>query len=299
MDAPPELVSKVLPAVVSIEASIKPGHVSSAALGTERRSTGVIVDTGGYLLTVDYVVLGAHHVGIGLPDGRRFQGQVAAHDFTSGLAVIKIPPQELPAVRLGSSMDIVLGQPVFVVAATGAVERRVAEGYIAYLGEFDTHWEYMLSKGIGLTLQSPGFGGAPVFDLAGRVVGIAAFNLSEVTRATVAIPVELYQLNRTELLEFGQVTSRPVRAWIGVHLQPAEGGVVVAGLISGGPAEAAGIKEGDVIVSVGFCTVESRRDFYEELWKKRAHEKVVLKILREEREVTLDVVTGSREEFYK
>ena len=299
MDAPPELVTGVLPAVVSIEASIKPGHPSAGALGTERRSTGVIVDTGGYLLTVNYVVLGAYFFGIGLQDGRRFQGQLVAQDFSSGLAVLKIPPQDLPAVRLGSSMDILLGQPVFVAAATGPVERRIADGVIGYLGEFDTHWEFMLHKVIGLTIQNPGFGGAPVFDLAGRVVGIASFSLPEVTRATVAIPVELYQLNRTELLEFGQVVSRPVRAWIGAHLQPVERGVLVAAVVPGGPAEASGVKEGDVIVAVGFCAVETRRDLYEELWKKRAHEKVSLKIVREERTIVVDVVTGSSEEFYK
>src|SRR3989304_10212963 len=126
MDAPPELVNGVLPAVVSIEAAVKPGHPSTVVLGTERRSTGVIVDTGGYLLTVNYVVLGAYFFGIGLQDGRRFQGQLVAQDFSSGLAVLKIPPQDLPAVRLGSSMDILLGQPVFVAAATGPGGRRAA-----------------------------------------------------------------------------------------------------------------------------------------------------------------------------
>jgi S1-C subfamily serine protease len=299
MDAPPDLVNGVFPAVVSVEAIVKPGHPSVAVLGTERRGTGVVVDTGGYLLTVNYVVLGAATLGVGLPDGRRFQARLVAQDFQSGLAVLQIPPQDLPTVRLGSSMDIALGQPVFLLAATGTVERRVAEGFISYLGEFDTHWEYMLTKVIGLTIQNPGLGGAPLFDLAGRVVGIAAFNLSEVARATIAIPVELYQLNRTELIEFGQVVSRPVRAWIGAHLQPADRGVMVVGLVPGGPAEAAGIREGDVIVAVDFCAVETRRDFYEELWKKRAHDKVVLKILREERVIAVEVVSGSREEFYQ
>ncbi|MEE9182240.1 MAG: trypsin-like peptidase domain-containing protein, partial [candidate division NC10 bacterium] len=278
---------------------IGPDHPSTMVLGEERMGTGVIVDTGGYLLTVNYVVLGAKHLGVGVPDGRRFQAHLVAQDFNSGLAVLKIPPQDLPAVRLGSSMDILLGQPVFLAAATGIVERRVAEGFVSYLGEFDTHWEYMLDKAVGVTIQNPGFGGAPLFDLAGRVVGIASFNLAEVARATVAIPVELYQLNRTELLEFGRVVSRPVRAWIGAFLQPVEQGVMVVGLVAGGPAEGAGIKEGDVIVAVNFCTVETRRDFYEELWKKRAHEKVVLKILREEQVIASEVVSGSREEFYK
>lgn len=299
MDAPPELVTAVLPSVVSIEATVDPDHPSTQVLGTERMGTGVIVDTSGYLLTVNYVVLGAKRLGVAAPDGRRFQAHVVAQDFGSGLAVLKIPPQDLPTVRLGSSMDILLGQPVFLVAAIGTIQRRVAEGFISYIGEFDTHWEYMLPKAIGVTIQNPGFGGAPLFDMAGRVVGIAALNLSEVARATVAIPVELYQLNRTELLEFGRVMSRPVPAWIGAYLQPVEQGVMVAGLVPGGPADTAGMKEGDVIVAVDYCTVETRRDFYEELWKKRANEKVILKILREEQVIALEVVSGSREEFYK
>src|SRR3972149_4627967 len=121
-----------------------------------------------------------------------------------------------------------------------AGEGGVGGGVILYPGGVDPHWEYMLSKAIGVTIQNPGLGGAPLFDLAGRVVGIAAFNVSEVARTTIAIPVELYQLNRTELLEFGQVVSRPMRAWIGAHLQPTDRGVMVAGLVPGGPAEAGG-----------------------------------------------------------
>ncbi|MFQ5882524.1 MAG: S1C family serine protease [Candidatus Methylomirabilales bacterium] len=299
MDAPPEMVSGVLPAVVSIQATIRPRHPSTMVLGEERMGTGVIVDTGGYLLTVNYVVLGAEYLGVSLADGRRFQARLVAQDFDSGLAVLRIPPQDLPAVRLGSSMDLLPGQPVFLLAATGTVERRLAEGFITYLGEFDTHWEYMLDKIIGVTIQNPGFGGAPLFDSVGRVVGIASLNLSEVARATVAIPVELYQLNRTELLEFGRVASRAEKAWVGAYFQPVEQGVLVAGLVPGGPAEAAGIREGDVILAVDYCTVETRRDLYEELWKKRAKEKVVFKILREEQVTAVEVVSGSREEFYQ
>ena len=299
MDAPPELIGRVLPAVVSIQATVRPDHPSTVVLGEQRMGTGVIVDTGGYLLTVNYVVLGADKLGISLSDGRQFQGRLVAQDFTSGLALLKIPPQELSAVRLGSSMDILLGQPVFLLAATGTAEWQVAEGFITYIGEFDTHWEYMLTKVIGLSIQNPGFGGAPVFDLAGRVVGIASLNLPEVGRTTMAIPVELYQLNRTELLEFGRVVSRPVRAWVGAYFQPAEQGVMVAGLVPRGPAEAAGIREGDVVLAVNFCTVETRRDLYEELWKKRADEKVVLRVLREARVIEVEVVSGSREDFYK
>ena len=112
--------------------------------------------------------------------------------------------------------------------------------------------------------------------------GFVPDTAAEVGRTTVAIPVEVYQLNRTELLEFGRVVSRPERAWIGAYFQPGEQGVMVVGVVSRGPAEAAGIREGDVVLAVNFCTVETRRDLYEELWKKRAGEKVVFKILRKD-----------------
>ncbi len=74
---------------------------------------------------------------------------------------------------------------------------------------------------------------------------------------------------------------------------------MVVGLVPRGPAEVAGIREGDVVLAVDYNTVETRRDLYEELWKKRANEKVVFKILRGGRTMEVDVVSGSREDFYK
>ncbi|MFQ5840495.1 MAG: S1C family serine protease, partial [Candidatus Methylomirabilales bacterium] len=281
-----------MPAVVALDVRVRAGHPSIAILGEERMGSGTLVDSGGYILAVNYVILGAETVGVTLIDGRQFQARVVARDYESGMGLLKIPPKDLAAIRLGSSFDLCLGQEVFLIGAIGGTERRVTNGVVSYLGEFEAHWEFALDKGVGLTTVNPGFGGAPVFDLAGRVVGITLVNLPELLRSTLAVPIERYQLHRTELLEFGRIRSRPERAWVGVYVQPAAGGALVGGLVPGGPADQAGLLEGDMIIAVDFCTIENRRDFYEELWKHHPGEALVLKVLRDGAVDIMTVIAG-------
>lgn len=300
MDALVELVKGVIPATAFIHARIRPGHPSIQALGEERMGSGTIIDQGGYILTVNYVVLGAGEVAVTLPDGRRFEGEVAGRDFESGLAVLRIlQGGGFPVVKLGSSMDLVLGQPIFIVASVGAVERRVSNGLVSYMGEFDAPWEYALEKAILVTALNPGFGGGSLFNLSGQIVGIVSLNLSEVAKPTMAIPVELYQLHRLELLEFGTVVSRPKRAWVGFYVETTEQGVMISGLVPGGPAEASNLKVGDLILAIGSVSVGTRRDLYEELWKRKAGEVVRFRILRDGALMTIQVISGDREAFYR
>ena len=300
MDALVGLVKGIIPATVHIHARIRPGHSSIPALGKERMGSGAVIDQGGYILTVNYVVLGAEAVTVACPDGRRFGGEVAGRDFESGLAVLRVPPVKgLPTLKLGSSIDLVLGQPIFIVASVGAVERRVSNGLVSYIGEFDAPWEYALEKAIMVTAPNPGFGGGSLFNLSGQIVGVVSLNLSEIAKPTMAIPVELYQLHRLELLEFGTVVSRPRRAWIGFYVETTEQGVMISGLVPGGPAEASDLKVGDVILAVGSVSVGSRRDLYEELWKRKAGEVVRFRILRDGALMTLQVISGDREAFYR
>lgn len=300
MDALVELVKGVIPATVFIHVRVRSGHPSIQTLGEERMGSGAIIDQEGSILTVNYVVLGAEEVAVALPDGRRFEGEVVGRDFESGLAVLRIPPfKGLPTLKLGSSLDLLLGQPVFIIASVGAAERRVSNGLVSYMGEFDAPWEYALEKAIMVTAPNPGFGGGSLFNFSGQIVGVVSLNLGEIARPTMAIPVELYQLHRLELLEFGTVISRPRRAWVGFYVETAKEGVTISGLVPGGPAEASGLKVGDVILALGSVSVGSRRDLYEELWKRKAGEVVRFRILREGALMTIQVRSGDREAFYR
>jgi S1-C subfamily serine protease len=298
MDATVGLVQALLPVSAHLVARVPATHPSARILGTERMGSAVIVEPGGLLLTANYVVMGARRLRVTLTDGRRLEGRLAGQDFESGLAIVRVPATGLPAAALGSSERLSLGAPVFAMAATGPTERRVASGLITDLGEFEAYWEYLLDRGIVSSAANPGFGGGPLFDLRGTVVGIVSLNLEGIGRESLAIPVEYFTRHRAELLEFGRVQSRRRRAWIGVFPHPVDEGLVVAGLVPDGPGERAGLQEGDVILRVDAEEVSSRRALYAALWRHGPGERVVLHVMREDRVQRVEVLAEDRSEFY-
>jgi S1-C subfamily serine protease len=299
VDASSELVKRALPAVVNLHVQVAANHPSRLALGDERMGSGCLIDPRGYILTVNYVVLGARSIRVTLHDGRALRGTLAAQDFDTGLAVVKISGPKLQALPLQSSQHLTLGQPVFIVATTSESERRVAGGHVTYLGDFDAYWEYMLDRCIKTTVLNPGFGGGPLLDLKGRIVGVVSLNLSEVAKFSLAIPTEMFERHRDELLQHGRVVSRGCRAWVGFFPNQTEEGVMISGLVPDGPAASSGIKEGDVILAVDFQSVTTRPDLYCALWRKRAGERVAFTIKRRSKKEVVEVVSGDRAEFYK
>ena len=298
MDATVGLVQSLLPVTAHVAARVAAAHPSARILGTERMGSAVVIESAGLLLTVNYVVMGAKRVRVTMPDGRRLDAKVAGQDFESGLALLRVPATGLPAARLGSSDEVTLGTPVFVIAATGPTDRRVASGIVTDLGEFEAYWEYLLDRAIVSTVANPGFGGGPLFDIRGAVVGVVSLNLEGIGRESLSIPVEYFTRHRSELLRFGRVTSRRRRAWIGVFPHSFNEQLIVAGLVPDGPGERAGLQDGDVIIRVDDQEVSSRRDLYAALWRHEPGERVLLDVVREERSRRVEVVAQDRSDFY-
>jgi serine protease Do len=298
VDATVGLVQALLPVTAHVTARVAAAHPSARILGTERIGSAVVVDPGGLLLTVNYVVMGARRVRVTMTDGRRLEAKVAGQDFESGLALLRVPAAGLPAATLASSDEVILGASVFVIAATGPTERRVAAGIVTDLGEFEAYWEYLLDRGIVSSAANPGFGGGPLFDIRGFVVGVVSLNLEGIGRESLAIPVEYFTRYRSELLRFGRVTSRRRRAWIGVFPHTLEEKLIVAGLVPDGPGERAGLQDGDVILRVDDQEVSTRRDLYAALWRHEPGERVLLEVMREDRSQRVEVVAQDRSDFY-
>jgi serine protease Do len=185
-----------------------------------------------------------------------------------------------------------------VIAATGPTERRVSGGIVTDLGEFEAYWEYLLDRGIVSSAANPGFGGGPLFDIRGSVVGVVSLNLEGIGRESLAIPVEYFTRYRSELVRFGRVTSRRRRAWIGVFPHTLDEKLIVAGLVPDGPGERAGLQDGDVILRVDHDEVSSRRDLYAALWRHEPGETVRLEVMREDGPRKVEVVTQDRSDFY-
>jgi S1-C subfamily serine protease len=298
MDAPVGLVRALLPMTVHVAVRVPATHPSAQILGSERLGSGVVVDAAGLILTVNYVVMGARRLRVTLPDGRRVAAEVAAQDFESGLALLRARIPDPPVATLGSSETLAPGASVFTVASTGQRERRVAGGVVVSLGEFDAYWEYLLERGIVSSAANPGFGGGPLFDMRGSLVGIVSLNLNEIGRQSFAIPIEYFTRHRGELVRYGRVVSRPRRAWIGLFPQPVEEGLVVAGLVPRGPGERGGLREGDLILRVDHEEVDSRRGLYALLWRRQPGERVLFEVMRDHRLQRVEVVGEDRSEFY-
>ena len=299
MDASVELVKRLLPSVVHIHTEVPAAHPSTRHLGDERMGTGTVIDPSGLILTVNYVVMGGETIHVSFLKGRTQRAEIVAQDFEMGLALLKVKRTGLPAVPVAASDDLDRGEPVFALAATGPRERRVSGGLLTYLGEFEAYWEYLLERSLVSTASNPGFGGGPLFTVTGRMVGVVSLNLGEIVRSSLAIPGECYLGNREEYLRHGRAVSRPPRAWLGVFAHPVDEGVVVAGLVPGGPGAKSGIKEGDVIVSLDALQVPTRKELYLSLWRRGPGERIALEVMRDSELKRLDVTVGNRADFYK
>ena len=299
MDASPEFVKHLLPSVVNLHARVPRQHPSTRILGDERMGSGIVVDAGGLILTVNYVVMGAGTVEVAPLRGRKMKAEVVAQDFEIGLALLRVRRQGMRAAALGAGRAVERGEPVIAIASSGVGEVRVAGGVVTYLGEFEAYWEYLLDRGIVSSAPNPGFGGGALFGLRGQVLGIVSLNLNEIARSSLAIPIEHYAEHAQELLRHGRVVSRPPRAWLGVFAHALDEGVVVAGIVPDGPGERGGLREGDLIVSLNAEEVSTRRELYVSLWRHQPGERLTFEVMRDNDLRRIEVTGGDRAEFFR
>jgi S1-C subfamily serine protease len=299
VDASVELVHHLLQSVVNLHVAVPRDHPSARILGSERMGSGVVVDASGLILTVNYVVMGGQTIQVAFAKGRRVKAELVAQDFEVGLALVRVKRQGLHPAPLGQDDALERGASVVAVASTGTHERRVAGGIVTYLGEFEAHWEYLLERSIVSSAPNPGAGGGGLFTLAGDLVGTVSLNLNEIARSSLSIPVEHYRAHQDELLRYGRVVTRPRRAWLGVFAHPIEEGIVVAGLVPGGPGERGGLQEGDLIVSLNAEELASRRELYLSLWRHEPGEPLTFEVMRDNALRRVEIAGGDRAEFFR
>lgn len=298
MNASAKLIDRVVPATVAVKTVIPEEHPSASVLGTERLGSGVLVDSRGLILTVNYIVMGARSVEVFLLDDKAVEGRVVAQDFASGLAIVEIDAPGPPALSLCPSKELQVGQEVFIVAAAAEHRRRVNDGVITALAPFDAYWEYSLDRAIITSAMNPGLGGGALLDMLGRVAGIVSLDLGEVGRFTMAIPIDDLVEHLPELLRHGRRVTRPARAWIGLYCYTFKDHVVIAGVLTGAPGERAGLKAGDVVLAVDGQPVSARHELYTHLWSRRPGEQVRFRILRNNEIKQVAVESANAEDFF-
>ena len=293
MDAPVTVPRNVVPSVVFLRSEIPPGHPSAAMLGTERMGAGVAVAPD-RVLTAHYLVLGAQAVEVSGFDGKPRHVRRTAIDHETGLAALAVDGPPLRPARMGT--EATAGLPVFLMTCTAERERKGTTGHVTRIGPFEAFWEYMLDRAIVTTAINPGLAGAPLFDAGGALLGLVSLGMTTVGRYSLAIPIGLY-LERRASMDEG-AAGRRARAWIGFYPQDVDGGVVVSGLVAGGPAEQAGLEPGDFILSVDGERVTTLRELYRAVWRKGPGEALRLQCLRDSAIHVLEITAGDRDAFY-
>ena len=281
-----------------LRAEIPHDHPSAPILGEERMGAAVAVSPE-HLLTAHYLVLGATVAEVVGLDGRSRPVARVSLDHDSGLALLTVPGAGLEPAPLATGEGLKPGDPVFLLTGTGDKERRGASGHVTFVGPFEAFWEYMIDDAIMTTIVNPGLAGGPLLDLRGRVAGVVSLGLAAVGRYSLAIPVRHF-LDQRERLEAGQPVPEAERhAWVGFYPQAKDDGIAISGVVPGGPAHAAGLERGDLLLSVDGHAVADLRQLYRALWRKHPREVVGMQVLRDESIHVVEVVAGDRYEFFK
>lgn len=297
----PSYVQRVQPAVVGIKVQVPRGRPSALTLGPERWGSGVIFDPAGYALTVSYVLLDAGSIAVSLRDGRTVPGKLVGLDLEVGLGVLKLEgPGPWTAAALGDSTAVTVGQATATVGVDEDNDLVVTNGSVQEIRGFAGYWEYMLDRAFVVSPFNPAFGGSPLVNLNGEVIGITSLRLGDRPFVNLAIPIEKFLPGRDELIQKGRVLSRKPRPWLGLYTLSVEtGGVVIAGISPAGPAGQAGFQHGDVIVRLNGEKIGSQEEFYARLWRSEVGQELTVVVLRGSRFQAISVRPADRYQFFR
>jgi putative serine protease PepD len=258
------VVKKVLPSVVTIRSRVG---------GSNSLGSGFIVSPDGYVLTNDHVAGGVGaQLSVTFSDGRTAPARLVGNEAESDVAVIKIDQAGLPPVDFGDSDSVQVGDPVLAVGAPLALSNTVTYGIISAVdrpitaGESGSPRFYAAIQTDAAVNQ--GNSGGPLFDLAGRVVGInsviKSLAVDEEHAGNVglafAIPINQAKRQAQDIIERGKARRTVMGATPESTYRSPTGGVKVASVLQGGPAEAAGLRAGDVIMRIEGDHVEDPDD---------------------------------------
>jgi serine protease Do len=314
------LVNRVRPAVVQIFST---GYVTAdqsdasntSALLSRQRSTGsgIILSDDGFIVTNAHVVQGARRIQVRLsvagnrtgrnpafePEVKLLDAKLIGLDREMDVAVVKIDRTGLSHLQLGNSDAVRQGELVMAFGNPRGLEGSVSMGIVSSTSR-ELHPDDFLAYIQTDAPINPGNSGGPLIDSQGRVVGINTFILSESGGSEglgFAIPSNIVSTIYSQLRKEGHVH----RGRIGIYVETitpalAEGldlsrdwGVLVGDVAPEGPADQAGVKVGDVVLSVNGRTMRNARQLEAYIYRSPMKEKITLQVLREKDELTIEV----------
>ena len=303
--APAEVYASTVNSVVSINTTATAGtNIFGQTVETASAGSGFIISSDGYIVTNYHVVKGATSVKVTLYSGDTYDATVIGGDSDYDVAVIKINASGLPAVTLGSSADVNVGDTVLAIGnPLGELTFSMSQGIVSCCDRainVDGTPFNMIQVDASI---NPGNSGGPLVNLYGEVVGIVSAKYSSYSNTTVeglgfAIPISDVQAIITDIIENGQVTGKAylaIKAGTMTEQMAAQydiditEGVFVYSTESGGAGEKAGLQLGDVITKLNDTAITSMTDLTMAKKSYKAGDTVTLTVYRSGEYITLDL----------
>ena len=296
-------LDRALASAVSLRTIVPPDAFTADTLGTERGGTGIVIRDN-VVLTIGYLITEAEEIWIGLDDGRAVAGHPLAYDQATGFGLVQaLGSLDLPSLPLGDSAAAAQGNRV-VIAAAGGREHALAARIVAKQ-EFAGYWEYVLDEAIFIAPAHPFWGGTGLIGPGGDLIGIGSLQVEHGTSGdegdhlNMVVPIDLLKPILDDMMETGSA-KRPPKPWLGLFASELDGQVFVVGVYTDAPADAAGLKPGDLIESVAGEPVAGLADFFRKAWAfGPAGGEVPIIASREGETLKTRIVTSERELFLK
>jgi len=306
------VAEKVSPAVVNVSAESVVRDVDpffGSFFGPSERRTqslgsGLIVDANGIVVTNAHVIEGASRIVVTTLDGRELDADVLGSDRDADLAVLKVKVRGLPAVPLGRSTDLMIGETVIAIGNPFGLSHTVTTGVLSALGRTvpSDRSERVFTDFLQTDASiNPGNSGGPLVNILGEVVGINTAIIQGANGIGFAIPADRARRVVDDLLRYGELRA----LWTGARLLtvdaelarrselPVRRGAMVFKIYPDSPAVAAGLREKDVIVSVNGHPVTAQEDVATAIYTAPAGTALELEVRRGDRtvKVSLKAVT--------
>ncbi len=256
-------------AVVAIRTRALGDARSRDSLGGERTGSGILIGPSGLVLTIGYLILEADRVEVIESTGRALPASVIAYDHATGFGLLRaIGPLSPKPVKLGSS-GAVEALDRLMIASGGAGGLSVAT--VVSRRPFAGYWEYLIDGAIFTSPPRTDHSGAALINREGELVGIGsllvmdAMTPGERLPGNMFVPIDLLKPILAEMVETGRQKAGR-RPWIGVNSVEDDGRLKVIRVSAEGPADSAGLRPGDIILTVGGEKIRDLADFYTKLW---------------------------------
>jgi serine protease Do len=266
--------------------------------------SGVIIDgKRGFILTNKHVIIKSSTITVALKDGREFKAQIIGADPDSDLAVLRISPKDdLPAIEMGNSNNLMIGETVIAIGNPFGFSNTVTTGVISATNRSirvdNLFYHDFIQTDASI---NPGNSGGPLLNIYGELIGINTAIYANAQGIGFAIPINKAKRIVTDLIKYGEV----IPAWIGVTVQDLDDelsqylkaktvkGVLVKKTETSGPAFKAGIREGDIIRSIGSRKILSQSDFNTAMSNIAAGEAINISIWRDGKTKEVSVKSSS------